>query len=183
MGAQPFIAKIVKNNFMKNPVKFRISLFVLVASMLVSCHLFNTKNTINSNENYGFSNTPRDYETGTGGIATKAVVDNKNENNFVEGSKDLPLAAGLSKISDDGIDFDLVGGNIVSISYKSKNDLKEVKDFYVVTLPQLGWNAVSSSKKSTSSLKFKRDHEKLEIEFVNKNGAKIVRFFIEASSK
>lgn len=103
---------------------------------------------------------------------------------FVEGSQDIPLAKGLEKIQEDGLGFDSVGGSIVSVSYKNNNESREIKDFYLSTLPQMGWKiAKSDNLISLDTVDFVRDEERLEIEFVSENNMSLVRFFIESSSE
>jgi len=56
--------------------------------------------------------------------------------------------------------------------------LERVKNFYHKTLPQMGWKLVLSD---IGKSKFKREKEKLEIDFVNRNGKNIVRFFLSSA--
>lgn len=95
---------------------------------------------------------------------------------FVEGSQDIPLAHGLTKIEDDSLTFDSLTGNVLSISYKIDGNPKNVKDFYIKTLPQMGWKkAKGHDQEDLDVVDFRRDNERLEIEF-NKN---IIRFYAE----
>lgn len=99
---------------------------------------------------------------------------------FVEGSQDIPLAQGLTKIGENAFSFDSTSGNIISISYKSTKDLEEIKDFYLKTLPQIGWQEVKYNKAtSINSIDFKRNNEKLEIEFISEEKKNLVKFFAE----
>ncbi len=93
---------------------------------------------------------------------------------FVSGSEDIPLLAGMQKISDGSLGFDSTVGSIISSSYSSNLDHNEVKIFYLKTLPKMGWGVV---RNSIDSAKFRRDKEDLEIEFAEENGVKLVRFF------
>jgi len=101
--------------------------------------------------------------------------------NFVDGTKDIPLAKGLSKINDNELGFDSVNGSITLVYYKSENNLKEVQNFYKKTLPQMGWKIIKNKKKNLDNVSFRRDNEKLEIEFLHKNN--FVKFFVEVISK
>lgn len=184
MGAQASIAKIVKNKFMKNnplAIFYKIALATCLIAPLFSCSLFEDKNSVASNEDLGHSNNPQDYADISSGISAKRNAQNTTD--FVAGSKDLPLAEGLNKFSDDGLDFDSASGSIISVTYKSSDDLKKVKDFYLKTLPQLGWKNLKSNKRGVDLLRFKRDNEKLEIELINYNGDNLVKFFVETISK
>lgn len=98
---------------------------------------------------------------------------------FVQGSEDIPLLAGMSKISSESVGFDSNAGSIISSSYATKSDLKKVKKFYIETLPQMGWKQVKGANKH--SISFKREKEKLEIDFSDEDGKKIVKFFISSA--
>ena len=97
---------------------------------------------------------------------------------FVQGSEDIPLLVGMEKISEDSLGFDSNSGSIMSSSYATKIDLEKVRNFYQKTLPHMGWRV---SKSDLEKLKFRRDKEKLEIEFVNQDGKDVVRFFISSA--
>lgn len=99
---------------------------------------------------------------------------------FVEGSQDIPLAKGLNKIEKDSLSFDSFAGNVISVSYKSKVSLEEIEDFYIQTLPQMGWKIVKHHRPtSIKAIDFERKNEKLEIEFVKESGKKMVKFYAE----
>ncbi len=81
---------------------------------------------------------------------------------FVAGFEDIPLMEGLKQTESD----DIVFGN-EETSYREaqlvavrKKSFKDIQDFYLKTLPQLGWNIQSHE---ASSLKFSRENEILEI--------------------
>ncbi len=189
MAARASFVKIVKNKFMINSQKnsltsfYKIILAICLATPLSSCYLIDNKsNTIYSNENLGHSDNPADYTTGSGGLSNKELS-KKTVTSFVAGSKDIPLASGLNKVSDEGLDFDSASGSIIAITYKSSDDLQKVKDFYTKTLPQLGWKNIENNQPKLELLRFKRDKEKLEIEFLNYNGDDLVKFFVETISR
>lgn len=97
---------------------------------------------------------------------------------FVEGTDDIPLADGMQKIDgEENLNFDLPSGNIIAISYRSDSRLNEIKDFYIDTLPQMGWVSVDNDIANNSKINFKRDGEKLEIEFVKEKGGNMVKFY------
>jgi len=104
---------------------------------------------------------------------------------FVEGSQDIPLATGLTKsANDDDLGFDSIGGSVISIAYKNEGEKDGVKDFYLKTLPQLGWKIVKANEfSSLDTLDFMRDKEKLEIEFITENQMNLVKFFVESSAQ
>lgn len=97
---------------------------------------------------------------------------------FVQGSEDIPLLLGMEKVSDDSVGFDSNSGSIISSSYVTKIDHKKVRNFYIQTLPQMGWKVM---KNTESGIGFLREKEKLEIEFLNEEGELITRFFISSS--
>lgn len=97
---------------------------------------------------------------------------------FVQGSEDIPLLVGMEKISEDSLGFDSDSGSIMSSSYATKIDLERVKNFYRKTLPHMGWRVVKSN---LGKLKFRREKEKLEIDFVKQNDKEVVRFFISST--
>jgi hypothetical protein len=98
---------------------------------------------------------------------------------FVQGSEDIPLLVGMERVSDDNLGFDSDSGSIVSAEYTSENDAKSVKNFYIKTLPQMGWEVV---KNLESKVVFKRDKENLEIEFPKSDGdLQTVNFFMSSA--
>ncbi len=154
MAARPFFAKHAKHNIFF--MTKNIFAFTLLFAM--SCSL--TAPKVDDNKEFQ--------------LATK---------NFVEGTKDIPLAAGLNKISDNELGFDSVNGSITAVSYKSENNLEKVQNFYEKTLPQMGWKTEKHKKRKLGTVNLRRDNEKLEIEFLNQDGDDLVKFFVEVVSK
>ncbi len=105
----------------------------------------------------------------------KKILEVKATEEFVQGSEDIPLLYGMERINDEELGFDSSIGSIINTSYVTQLDIQKVKDFYEKTLPQMGWKVVKNSKDKIS---FKREKEKLEIEFMMQNKKDIVRFFI-----
>ncbi len=99
---------------------------------------------------------------------------------FLQGSEDIPLIIGMEKISDGILGFDSAAGSIISSSYSTKLDKAEIKNFYLKTLPQMGW---SISHHVENSVKFKRDKEDLEIEFATEDQMEVVRFFYSSMTE
>jgi hypothetical protein len=108
----------------------------------------------------------------------KEPVEIRVSEDFIQGSEDIPLLLGMNKIFDDSLGFDSSSGSIMTSSYETQIDLERVKNFYHKTLPQMGWKLVLSD---IGKSKFKREKEKLEIDFVNQNGKNIVRFFLSSA--
>lgn len=165
---------------MKNFLLLKIIAIVTTFILLNCCT--QKPGTIGSNEDLGFSNNGNHDDIDNSIYDSKAVSESKpveiDNSQFVEGSKDVPLASGLKKSSDDNLDFDFASGNIASIIYKNENGTQNVKDFYLKTLPQLGWQAVKNKQKNSNMMKFSRDGEKLEIEFFNKDNNDFVKFLV-----
>ena len=81
-------------------------------------------------------------------------------------------------MNEESLGFDSDLGSIISSSYETKIELKKVRNFYLKTLPQMGWVLVKNIENSAS---FRREKEKLEIEFVKQDDKKLVRFFISST--
>jgi len=166
---------------MKNSLLLKI-ITTISALFFLSCCL-QKKNTVNSNENLGFSENGNNEYTDNGIYDSKSVNAGNpvkiGQSIFVEGSNDVPLAKNLTKFSDDNVDFDFASGNIASIIYKNNsNNNNDVKAFYLKTLPELGWKIVKNKKKNSNLMKFLRDNEKLEVEFFNKDKEDFVKFLL-----
>ncbi len=111
-------------------------------------------------------------------FSKQEIFEERVSEEFVQGSEDIPLLIGMEKISEDSLGFDSNSGSIMSSSYESKIDLGGIEIFYQKTLPQMGWKQMPSD---LAKLKFRREKEKLEIEFVNQNGKDVVRFFLSSA--
>ncbi len=99
-------------------------------------------------------------------------------NDFVQGSEDIPLIIGMKKLPDESVGFDSDAGSIISSSYETKDNLSNVREFYLKTLPKLGWKV---NKKNRAKVIFSRENEKLEIEFNKEKKSHVVRFFISTA--
>lgn len=80
---------------------------------------------------------------------------------FVEGMEDVPLMDGLSQITNDDISFGNEETRLVE-AYVTSRKIKfsKVSEFYMDSLPQLGWNYQGNRG---NSLLFYRDGENLEV--------------------
>ncbi len=94
---------------------------------------------------------------------------------FVAGSDDVPLFLSLKKFGEEDVDFDSASGSISSLIYESSVNLDEVRNFYIKTMPQMGWKIYQNTKKK---IVFHRQKQKLEIELTKENGKNLVKFFI-----
>ena len=88
---------------------------------------------------------------------------------FLAGFDDLPVMPGLSAVKEAGIVFDTPAGRIVEGYAAGAVGRKNVQRFYEKTLPQLGWA-------KTGQNEYRREGEKLTMDFKGKDGALTVRF-------
>ena len=88
---------------------------------------------------------------------------------FLAGFDDLPVMPGLSPVKEAGIVFDTPSGRIVEGYAAGAVDRQKVQRFYEKTLPQLGWS-------KTGQNEYRREGEKLTMNFKGKDGALTVRF-------
>lgn len=91
---------------------------------------------------------------------------------FVSGFEDIPLMEGLKQIESDDIAFGneetrYLEAQLVAVRKKS---FQNIKDFYIKTLPQLGWTLKESS---ASFLRFYRETDILEINRISEKPLKI----------
>ena len=91
---------------------------------------------------------------------------------FVSGFEDIPLMEGLKQIESDDVAFGneetrFVEAQLVVVRKKT---FQNVKDFYIKTLPQLGWALQESSQ---TFLKFSRETDILEISQISTAPLKI----------
>lgn len=80
---------------------------------------------------------------------------------FIEGLEDVPLINGVSQIQKDTISFGNEESRFVEAYLtSSKIGFKAIENFYIKTLPQLGW---TYQGKDGNTLLFYRENEMLEI--------------------
>jgi PBP1b-binding outer membrane lipoprotein LpoB len=133
---------------------FKITIAILLSALLFSCILsFNNKE-----------------------IKLKNDSESK-KTEYVFGTEDVPLFPGLAQVKDDATNFDTMTGNIVISTYSGNVDVKSVKNFYLETMPQLGWILTSSNH---GKLSYKRKGDSLEILLRKEKGSLTVKFFISS---
>lgn len=88
---------------------------------------------------------------------------------FLAGFDDLPVMPGLSAVDGAGIVFDTPTGRIIEGYAAGAVTQASVRQFYGKTLPQLGWTAIGKNE-------FRREGERLKIDFKGKDRALTVRF-------
>jgi hypothetical protein len=91
---------------------------------------------------------------------------------YVSGIQDLPLMPGLAEVQDAGVVFDKPSGRIVEAYAEGAVSKAAVVQFYLNTLPQLGWRAKAESL-------YAREGENLGLNFLGGDGALIVRFTLQ----
>lgn len=104
--------------------------------------------------------------------------------NTINKHSDIPLAKGLiASDNEGGLSCKSEGKNIIAISYITDKNLLNIKDFYIKTLPQLGWHIASNEEyRNAHILDFVRDSETLEIELVQEDSLNIVKFYAQINS-
>lgn len=80
---------------------------------------------------------------------------------FIEGLEDVPVMDGLHQIQNDSIAFGNEESRLVEAVLTSESaNFHQVENFYINTLPQMGW--IYQGKRE-SSLVFEREGETIEI--------------------
>lgn len=112
--------------------------------------------------------------SGVGAVAVAATT------RFLTGSEDVPLMEGLAEVADTRVVFDTPGGRIVGVDTRGDVDLERVRDYYVESLPALGWTRDASGG---DALTWRRDTEILEITVgQGADGLTVVRFELRPHS-
>ncbi len=194
MVDQAFSAKNVKNNMFYKKLKFITIIINLSLILNTSCSsnkefnykkyttktkewLKQAKNKTSNNFSKIFHREEKPEERSEEKLEiidekpiSNPAQSNKIKQNFVYGTKDVPLADDLIKIGEDSLNFDLDYGSIISSSYKTEQDISIIQKFYQETLLQMGWNLIENS---SELLKLTRDNEKLTINFKKSNHQEI----------
>jgi hypothetical protein len=88
---------------------------------------------------------------------------------FVAGTEDVPLMAGLKTVEAKSLVFDKPEGRIVEAEARGIVARAKVRDFYDATLPQLGWSAAGQDA-------WRREGEMLRLSFGGRDGNLTVGF-------
>lgn len=75
---------------------------------------------------------------------------------------DLPLPPGMSENTDDTVRFDQPEARVIALRAHGKIQISDIKQFYIQTLPALGW-------KPTGGNRFVREDEVLELDAVSRS--------------
>ena len=128
-----------------------------------------------------FSCTPRTHNNNSPFLSDNTIeAQPEKAKQYVFGSDDIPLFNGLQLLEDDSSSFDTTMGSIVISKYLGDFRADMVKDFYLKTLPQLGWKKVVNR---ANDISFKRGDDKLEIKFGYASKGLYVRFFLSSVLK
>ena len=99
---------------------------------------------------------------------------------YLDAVDDMPLMEGLHETGEGGIVFDKPNGRIVRSIAEGHVSSAAVRNFYITSLPQLGWQRVKKLELINDLLVFNRETERLEIEIHSeRRGMTEVRFSIE----
>lgn len=79
---------------------------------------------------------------------------------FIEGMEDIPMMDGLEQVKSENISFGNEESRFIEVYLSGKTSFSTVENFYVNTLPQLGWDL---EEKKQDILYFYRDNEVIEI--------------------
>lgn len=88
---------------------------------------------------------------------------------FLEGTEDVPLMAGLVPVGGSAVSFDSPQGRIVIVYAEGSQGADAVLSFYTATLAQLGWAPVGRGH-------WQREGEHLTVEFGRRAARTTVRF-------
>ena len=91
------------------------------------------------------------------------------EEKFLAGFEDVPLMDGLAVVEGRGMVFDTAAGRLVESYATGTVGRAKVLGFYDSALPQLGWT-------KTGAGAFRREGERLAIEFLGRDGDLVVHF-------
>ena len=91
---------------------------------------------------------------------------------FVEGFEDIPLFDSMKQIIDNDITFnnEETGYIETNLIAHKKTNFNKFKDFYLNTLPQLGWNL---QKNTSNNIIFYRENHILEFQKIKNTPLKV----------
>lgn len=87
---------------------------------------------------------------------------------FLKAIDDVPLVAGLTERADPVV-FESEQGRVVRTNASGNADYSAVRDFYLATLPSLGWKREGEGQ--GGKLAFTREHERLTLSIEPAAGA------------
>ncbi|MFN0042848.1 MAG: hypothetical protein ACKVSF_06515 [Alphaproteobacteria bacterium] len=90
---------------------------------------------------------------------------------FLSHIADVPVMPGMVEIAGASVAFDDPSGRIVETFASGPVARAAVSAFYAATLPRLGWIEIDATT-------YRRDREKLQLDFVSGSGDVTVRFLL-----
>jgi hypothetical protein len=102
---------------------------------------------------------------------------------FVKGSDDIPLLKNMEIIENKAVSFDSENSSFTSVAYKALIESDVLKDFYLHTLPEMGWILEKNNFKEQI---FYRENDKVKIEFISSDlegEGDLVIFSISSNNK
>ena len=93
-------------------------------------------------------------------LALTMVTQGAAETRVLADMDDMPLAPGLAEIEAERLVFDKAEGRILRTAASGVTTADAVRDFYLTTLPALGWRVTGTE---AGYLMLDREHERLEI--------------------
>lgn len=101
-----------------------------------------------------------------------------NPTQFLGAVEDMPLMQGLREVKSEALVFDKAEGRIITAIAEGGVTANDIRNFYIDTLPQLGWTRHVLNP--SGSLVFEREKDRLEIAIDSTDArSTLVRFAIE----
>lgn len=98
---------------------------------------------------------------------------------YIFGTRDIPLISGLEIVDEESTNFDTTAGTITVAVYTGYLSLGEIKKFYSITLPQLGYKVQADNG---DNIIFNRSGDMIDmtIDRDQSSGKTSVKFIISA---
>jgi len=97
--------------------------------------------------------------------ATKEI---NSTGNYVPNIEDIPLPNGFIGDYDNAISYDTPQGRIIESEAVGKSNANSIQNFYINSLPHLGWKKSSSQYHDGIKIIFTRQDERLQIHIQQK---------------
>lgn len=92
------------------------------------------------------------------------------EQRYVNGIEDLPVPEGFVEQKDHTLIYDTLSGQVIEALYEGQSTLKDIKNYYADTLPELGWKKVAMSL-------YEREDEQLQLKLSREDGNRVAISF------
>ena len=104
------------------------------------------------------------------------------ETGYFEALADLPIAPGLAEERDEAMVFDKPDGRIVGVVASGRTPVSGVVEFYLSTMPALGWALASEAREGRGvKLGFEREGENLLLTIGPSKSDETTRLVVEVS--